>query len=71
MHNPEQKVAESIKHKFILMPDLVKDFYFVYLMKKIEGASTIVFISTCRKCHEINELLNKLGIKSNIIYIES
>ena len=40
------------------MPDLVKDYYFVYLMKKLEGALTIVFAQTCRKCHELNEILN-------------
>lgn len=66
--NSEQKVSDTVKHKFILMPDAVKDFYFVHLMKKLEGASTIVFASTCRKCHEINELLNSLDIRSTTLH---
>lgn len=50
------------------MPDLVKDNYFVHLMKKIEGSSTIVFTPTCRKCHELNELLNYFDIKSTCLH---
>ncbi|CAD8167872.1 unnamed protein product [Paramecium pentaurelia] len=68
INNPEQKVSETIKHKFVLMPDLVKDYYFIHLMKKLEGASTIVFAPTCRKCHELNELLNHFEIKSTCLH---
>jgi len=68
INNPEQKVSETIKHKFVLMPDLVKDYYFIYLMKKLEGASTIVFAPTCRKCHELNELINHFEIKSTCLH---
>ncbi|KAM3128348.1 hypothetical protein pb186bvf_019538 [Paramecium bursaria] len=64
----QQSLSDTIKHKFILMPDLVKDYYFVYLMKKLDGALTIVFAQTCRKCHELNEMLNELGISSTTLH---
>lgn len=50
------------------MPDMVKDYYFIHLMKKLEGASTIIFAPTCRKSHELYELLNKFDISATCLH---
>ena len=47
------------------MPHLVKDFYLIHLiLNKIADQPKIIFAPTCRKCHEIALLLNKLGVES-------
>lgn len=53
--NREVKVVEAIKHYYVFVPKLLKDYYFVYLMREEAGRmeeafeqSMVVFFRRCR-----------------------
>lgn len=62
--NSQKKIVESLTQKYVFMPDLVKDYHFIYLMKKFSQTYCIVFVNKCRQCQFISNLLNLLEFKS-------
>ena len=62
------KSVSNLSHKYIFIPQILKDYYFLHLIKSLWAetdpltSSTIVFFNTCRECHFFHKILNHLGI---------
>lgn len=46
--NRKVKTVEGLTQQFMLVPEDVKEFYFVELVRKFADHSMIIFLSTCR-----------------------
>ena len=46
--NKEKKTVESLTQNYVLVPDEVKDFYFIHVMNMFKDKTCIVFVSSCR-----------------------
>lgn len=60
------KTVESLKQQYIFIPKHVKDVYLLHILSKLEDMgvrSAIIFVSTCRNCHELSLLLEELDQK--------
>ncbi|KAL4512315.1 hypothetical protein ABPG72_005317 [Tetrahymena utriculariae] len=66
--NQQKKVVQTLKQKFILVPEMVKDQNFINLLNKFKGISMIIFVNKCRTCHFINALLNQLEFASTSLH---
>lgn len=73
-HKPEQttvirtseytKIVQTLEQKYVYMPNMMKDYYFIYFLREFANISTIVFVNTCKKCHTMSFIQNNLGIKN-------
>uniref|UniRef100_A0A7N0U0V1 RNA helicase 36 n=1 Tax=Kalanchoe fedtschenkoi TaxID=63787 RepID=A0A7N0U0V1_KALFE len=57
------KTVESLKQQYIFIPKDVKDVYLFHILSKMQDKgfrSAIIFVSTCRGCHQLSLLLEEL-----------
>ncbi|CAM8882513.1 unnamed protein product [Rhodiola kirilowii] len=57
------KTVDSLKQQYIFIPKDVKDVYLFHILSKMEEKgfrSAIIFVSTCRGCHQLSLLLEEL-----------
>eukprot|EP01133_Synstelium_polycarpum_P015447 gene15447-18325_t len=62
--NQKYDTVDTLKQEYIYMPAQSKDCHLVYLLKKHEKASVIVFINNCRSVEAVKGMLCKLEIPS-------
>ncbi|GAM22654.1 hypothetical protein SAMD00019534_058290, partial [Acytostelium subglobosum LB1] len=62
--NSKYDTVDTLKQEYIFMPAQAKDCYLVYLLKKHERSSVIVFVNNCRTVESVKGMLNKLDIKT-------
>jgi len=60
--NSKYDTVDSLKQEYIFMPPQAKDCYLVYLLKKHQGQSSIIFVNNCYAVEAIKGMLNKLDI---------
>ena len=60
----DDALVEQLDQKYLFMPQNIKEVYLVYLLSKsaFAASSCIVFVSTCRGCEVIAQLLHEVGI---------
>ncbi|KAF4347097.1 hypothetical protein F8388_017600 [Cannabis sativa] len=57
------KTVDTLKQQYLLVPNDVKDVYLVHILSKMEDMgvrSAMIFVSTCRTCHQLSLLLEHL-----------
>ncbi|KAN0008576.1 hypothetical protein ACTFIU_009300 [Dictyostelium citrinum] len=62
--NSKYDTVDTLKQEYIYMPAQAKDCYLVYILKKHEGSSAIVFVNNCYAVEAVKGMLNKLDIPS-------
>ncbi|EFA76705.1 putative RNA helicase [Heterostelium album PN500] len=62
--NNKYDTVETLSQYYVFMPAQAKDCHLVYLLKKHDSSSVIVFINNCRTVEAVKGMLNKLDIKS-------
>ncbi|KAF2069617.1 hypothetical protein CYY_009065 [Polysphondylium violaceum] len=60
--NSKYDTVDSLKQEYAFMPPQAKDCYLVYILKKHQGQSCIVFVNNCYAVEAIKGMLNKLDI---------
>jgi len=63
--------VKGLKQELILVPQNVKEAYFVHIVKSIKlkkSQQCIIFTSTCRNCHFLALLLRELGFDVALIH---
>lgn len=60
----DDALVEQLDQRYLFMPQNIKEVYLVYLLSKTNFAtsSCIVFVSTCRGCEVISQLLLEVGV---------
>jgi ATP-dependent RNA helicase DDX49/DBP8 len=60
----DDALVEQLDQRYLFMPQNIKEVYLVYLLSKTNYAasSCIVFVSTCRGCEVITQLLHEVGV---------
>ena len=64
--------VKGLKQEFVLVPQNVKEAYFVHLVKSLKlkkkNQQMIVFTSTCKNCHFLALLLRELDMEVALIH---
>jgi len=66
--NKKKKTVESLTQQMLFVPDQVKDYYFIHLLKMHQEKTCIIFVSNCKKCHSIYFLLKELGFEATCLH---
>jgi ATP-dependent RNA helicase DDX49/DBP8 len=64
--SPERSVGvrltvDTLAHKYLFLPAQVKDVYLWFAMTRLDPASAIIFVSTCKQAQQVAETLKELG----------
>ncbi|KAK2972040.1 hypothetical protein RJ640_005060 [Escallonia rubra] len=61
----------TLTQQYVLIPKSVKDVYLLHLLSKMEDKgrrSAIIFVSTCRSCHQLSLLLEELDMEAAALH---
>ncbi len=60
----DDALVSQLDQRYLFMPQNIKEVYLVYLLKEsvFAASSCIVFVSTCRGCEVIAQLLLEMGV---------
>ena len=66
----DDALVAQLDQQYLFMPQNIKEVYLVYMLSKSQfaGASCIVFVSTCRGCEVISQLLLEMGIQCESLH---
>ena len=66
----DTQIVEQLDQRYLFIPQNIKEVYLVYLLSKsiFAGQSCIVFVSTCRGCEVIAQLLLEVGIQCESLH---
>eukprot|EP01132_Coremiostelium_polycephalum_P009165 gene9165-11233_t len=62
--NSKYDTVETLQQEYIFMPAQAKDCFLVYILKKHENSSAIVFVNNCYTAEAVKGMLVKLDIPS-------
>ena len=67
--NEQKKTVKELTQKYMLVPEKTKELYLIYIMKHFfKKKYTIIFVSSCRKCHFISMLFELFSFKVSTIH---
>jgi ATP-dependent RNA helicase DDX49/DBP8 len=66
----DDALVSQLDQRYLFMPQNIKEVYLVYLLSQsaYAGSSCIVFVSTCRGCEVIAQLLVEMGIQCESLH---
>lgn len=66
----EDALVAQLDQQYLFMPQNIKEVYLVYMLSKsiYAGNSCIVFVSTCRGCEVLSQLLLEMGIQCESLH---
>jgi ATP-dependent RNA helicase DDX49/DBP8 len=66
----DDALVAQLDQQYLFMPQNIKEVYLVYMLSKsaFAGASCIVFVSTCRGCEVLAQLLLEVGIQCESLH---
>jgi ATP-dependent RNA helicase DDX49/DBP8 len=66
----DDALVAQLDQQYLFMPQNIKEVYLVYMLSKsaFAGQSAIVFVSTCRGCEVVAQLLLEMGIKCESLH---
>jgi len=66
--NKKKKTVESLTQQMVFVPEQVKEYYFIHLVKMFQEKTCIIFVSNCKKCQTICMLLKELGFEATSLH---
>lgn len=66
----DDALVAQLDQRYLFMPQNIKEVYLVYMLSKsaFAGQSCIVFVSTCRGCEVITQLLLEMGVQCESLH---
>eukprot|EP00912_Choanoflagellata_sp_UC4_P001811 UC4_evm1s1162 len=62
--NSKYKTVDSLKQRYIFIPQKYKDCYLAYILNEMQGNSFIIFCNQCANTQRITLLLRELGFEA-------